>query len=330
MYASTPSTGPSDQAEGRIVQVAAGVISDGQGRILITKRPDDVHQGGLWEFPGGKLERGESVEQALARELDEELGIRVTRSRPLIRLSHDYGDRQIVLIIRRVLAYKGAPQGREGQALDWVSPDAMDPSRFPAADRPVISALRLPSRYLISGVKPVATTPFIARLEQVLDGTRVGGVQLRAPWLDDVQYAVLAERCAPICEKAGALLLLNRDPAVAMQLPGDGLHLTESRLSALTARPKGDHRLIGASCHDAASLARAGRLGLDYALLSPVCRTTSHPSAEPLGWRRFAELVAPASLPVYALGGVGEDALDAAWEHGAQGVAGIRGFWDIQ
>jgi 8-oxo-dGTP diphosphatase len=314
----------------RRIQVAAGVISDSQGRILITKRPDDAHQGGLWEFPGGKLEPGESPSQALARELEEELGIRVTDSRPLIRLSHDYGDRHVLLIIRRVLAYSGAPRGREGQALDWVAPGAMDPARFPAADRPVITALRLPSRYLITGSVPATAESFVARLEQALDRTGVRAVQLRAPWLDDGRYAELAQRCAPICNRAGALLLLNCAPTLAMHLPGDGLHLSEPRLRALAARPQGDFRLVGASCHDAGSLATAETLGLDYALLSPVCPTASHPTAEPLGWHRFAELVEPASLPVYALGGLGQDALETAWEHGAQGVAGIRGFWNAE
>jgi 8-oxo-dGTP diphosphatase len=314
-------------AERRLIHVAAGVISDDQGRVLIAKRPDHTHQGGLWEFPGGKLEPDEPVEDGLARELAEEIGIRVLSSRPLIRLAHDYGDRGVLLEIRRVLAYRGTPQGREGQALAWTAPDAMDPSRFPAADRPVISALRLPTRYLITGAEPRAPDAFVAHLEQVLAATGVGMVQLRAPWLDDDAYGELAKRCAERCHRAGARLILNCAPGLAEDLPGDGLHLTEARLLTLSERPRLGSRLVGASCHAADTLAKTADLGLDYALLSPVQTTASHPHATPLGWRHFAELVDAACVPVYALGGVGDTELETAIGHGAQGIAAIRAFW---
>lgn len=311
-----------------LIHVAAGVISDAQGRVLIAKRPEHAHQGGLWEFPGGKLEPGEPSAQGLARELAEELGIQVSASRPLIRLRHDYGDRHILLEMRRVLAYQGRPHGREGQAIRWLAPEAMEASAFPAADRPVISALRLPERYLITGTEPRAPEAVAAHLERVLAATGVKIVQLRAPWLTADQYATLAEHCAPLCRAAGAKLLLNCSLALASELPSDGVHLSAHRLRALPARPARLQRLLGASCHDAAELANAAELGLDYALLSPVCPTATHPLAKPLGWQRFAELVEAATLPVYALGGVGEADLERAFAHGAQGIAGIRNFWD--
>ncbi|NBC48818.1 MAG: Nudix family hydrolase [Gammaproteobacteria bacterium] len=310
-----------------VIHVAAGIVNDTKGRVLIAKRPEAAHQGGLWEFPGGKLESGESVEQGLRRELAEELGIQVFASRPLIRLSHDYRDRRVLLDIHQVLDYQGTPQGREGQPLDWLAPEAMDADRFPAADRPVISALRLPSRYLITGAGPAAPDAFLMHLEQRLARTGVPIVQLRAPWLDTDRYADLARRCAALCRRMGALLLVNCEVELATRLPVDGLHLNEQRLLALDERPDLGRCLIGASCHDADALARAATLGLDYALLSPVCPTRSHPEAEPLGWKRFAALVEPAPLPVYALGGVGDPDLQTAWRHGAQGVAGISGFW---
>ncbi len=322
-----PSTGPSVE----LVHVAAGVLTDSEGRVLIAQRPIGAHQGGLWEFPGGKLEPGEPVEQGLARELDEELGIQVTSSKPLIRLRHDYADRSVVLDIHRVLGYQGTPSGREGQALDWQRPERMDPARFPAADRPAISALRLPNRYLITGADADAghTDPdaFVARLEQALARAAPRMVQLRAPGLDAEAYAQLAQRCAEVCRAAQAPLLLNCDPKRAAELPGTGLHLTEARLSALSARPEIGKPLIGASCHSARALAKAAALELDYALLSPVRHTRSHADAVPLGWSRFAELVEDACLPVYALGGLDEADLDTAIRHGAQGIAGIRGFW---
>ncbi|MFP4494314.1 MAG: Nudix family hydrolase [Halochromatium sp.] len=311
-----------------LIHVAAGVLSDPAGRVLIARRPIATHQGGLWEFPGGKLEPGEPVAQGLARELDEELGIQVSASRPLIRLRHDYGDRRVLLDIHRVLGYRGIPSGREGQALDWQHPEQMDPARFPAADRPVISALRLPNRYLITGAGARDPNAFVARLERSLTLADPPIVQLRAPGLDAHDYAKLARRCAEVCRAAQARLLLNCEPRLAAELPGAGLHLTEARLSALRERPEIGKALVGASCHGASALAKAAELGLDYALLSPVRHTRSHADAIPLGWSRFAELVEDACLPVYALGGVDAADLDTAIDHGAQGVAGISGFWD--
>jgi 8-oxo-dGTP diphosphatase len=312
-----------------MIHVAAGIVTDASGRVLIAKRAAGTHQGGLWEFPGGKLEPGEAVEQGLARELEEELGIQVNASEPLIRLHHDYGDRHILLDVRRVVSYRGSPVGREGQPLDWVLPPSMDPTLFPAADRPVISALCLPNRYLITDSEPRSTDAFAEHLRRVLSVAKMHVVQLRAPWLDENEFKVLAKRCTGICRSAGARLILNCEPDVATQVDCDGLHLSEARLRSLAERPPIDQGPIGASCHDAWALARAAELELDYALLSPVRRTLSHPDASALGWARFAELVDQARLPVYALGGVTDADLETAIAYGAQGVAGIRGYWDL-
>jgi len=308
------------------IHVAAGAIQDSLGRILITKRHDHVHQGGLWEFPGGKLEPGETPEQGLARELFEELGIRVRTCRRLIRVHHDYGDRHVLLDVHRVSAYAGKPRGREGQPLAWVHPGDMDPRSFPAADRPIITSLRLPVLYLITGDDPCDRSAFTTRLSRALErGIRI--VQLRAHALGDADYARVATDAYAICEQQGARLLLNRNPLLVRDLPCHGLHLTSARLTALAHRPLDDGCLVGASCHDAKDLERAADLGLDYVLLSPVQRTASHPDALPLGWDGFAALADGAALPVYALGGLGPRDLDRAFVHCAQGIAAIRGLW---
>lgn len=132
------------------IHVAAAVIRAVDGRVLIAKRPLDKHQGGLWEFPGGKVEAGESVEAALARELAEELGITVTAAQPLIQVRHDYPDKQVLLDVWQVLAFSGEPHGAEGQPLAWVEPAQLPGYSFPAANRPIVAAARLPDRYLIT------------------------------------------------------------------------------------------------------------------------------------------------------------------------------------
>ncbi len=311
---------------GRLIQVVAGAISDRQGRVLIAQRPERAHQGGLWEFPGGKLEVGERPEHGLRRELEEELGIRVLAARPLIRVRHDYGDRAVELDVHRILRFTGVPSGREGQPLAWCHPCELDASAFPAADRPVIRALQLPDRMLVTGPDPSQPVMFLERLRRALArGARL--VQLRAPGLERGAFARLASAARRHCHDYGAKLLLNADPEWITGLPCDGWHLTARRLRASTIRPGPVDLLIGASCHNGQELALADRLGLDYALLSPVKSTRSHPDARPLGWSGFAAFVDSVNLPVYALGGLSEADLEAAWQAGAQGIAAIRALW---
>ena len=97
------------------IHVAAAVIRCVDGQILLAKRPEDKHQGGLWEFPGGKVEASETVQAALSRELEEELGIRPSAARPLIQVRHDYPDKQVLLDVWEVSAFTGEPHGAEGQ-----------------------------------------------------------------------------------------------------------------------------------------------------------------------------------------------------------------------
>ena len=308
------------------VHVAAAVLFDTQGRVLLTRRHDHLHQGGLWEFPGGKLEPGETVAQALSREIREELGLELLGHRPLIAVRHRYPDRAVYLDVHLITEYRGEPAGLEGQPLTWVTPDALDGYPMPEADRPVISALNLPDRCLITGPDPRHPARFLQRLNRALaHGIRL--VQLRAPELSVTELRSLALQVRELCSAQGARLLINGPPELAREVDADGVHLNSRRLLELSERPLAANRLVAASCHSVEELAQASLLGLDFALLSPVLSTASHPEAPPLGWDRFAELAAAATLPVYALGGMKEEHLVTAWEHGAQGIAAIGGFW---
>ena len=125
-----------------MLRVAVGVITNAGGEVLVARRHDHLHQGGLWEFPGGKVAAGESVEEALARELHEELGIRVEHAVPLVIIEHDYPERSVRLEVWHVLAFSGTAHGREGQPLRWLPVTALDPADFPAANAPIIGAIQ--------------------------------------------------------------------------------------------------------------------------------------------------------------------------------------------
>jgi 8-oxo-dGTP diphosphatase len=310
-----------------VTSVAAAVIAGADGRILISRRPDHVHQGGLWEFPGGKCEPGETVLEALRRELCEELGIELLAARPLIRVHHDYGDRAVLLDVWRVEAFAGTAHGREGQPLAWVAPDDLTAHAFPAANRPILRAARLPDRYLITPEPGPDQEGFLRGLEQALDrGIRL--LQLRAKTLSRADYARLAQRVVALAHARGARVLLNGPAELVTELGADGLQLSSAALRACERRPLPEACWLCASCHDEAELARAVAIGADCALLSPVQATASHPGVTPLGWAAFQSLTDPCPLPVYALGGLGTADLDTAWQHGAQGIAAIRGLWE--
>ena len=308
------------------IHVAAAVIRAADDRILIAKRPLDKHQGGLWEFPGGKVEPDETVEAALGRELAEELGIVVTAARPLIQVRHDYPDKQVLLDVWQVTAFDGMPHGAEGQPMAWVEPARLPEYSFPAANRPIVAAARLPDRYLITpdGLSPEQLLSGIAR--GVDAGFRL--IQLRAPSLSPADYLVLAAEAIALCE-GRAQLMLKGPLKLAAEFPAAGWHLTAQQLRqhALQGRPVPVAQWLAASCHDAHELDLAATMGVDFVTLSPVLRTATHPEAQALGWARSAEWLSGFNQPAYLLGGLGAGDMAQALRVGAQGIAGIRAFW---
>ncbi len=309
-----------------IVHVAAGVITDRQGRVLVSRRADDTHQGGLWELPGGKCEEGETAWQTLVRELSEELGIRVEAARPLIGIKHDYQDRSVYLDVWQILRYSGEPDGLEGQPLQWLPADALPTLDMPEADKPVINAIRLSSEYLITPGPDQGTEIFLQQLDIVLQqGIRL--VQLRAPKLSEQAYAELAQQVVPLCHQHDAWILLNRRYDLVESLGADGVHISSQQLQTVTQRPLAESLWVAASCHHREDLRRAEQIGADFCVLSPVNATSSHPEVLPLGWQNFSQLVQECRLPVFALGGMQRSDTEQAHRSGGQGVAAISGLW---
>ena len=310
-----------------MLKVAVAAIRDSLGRVLIARRPAGVHQGNLWEFPGGKLEPGEDVRAALRRELWEELHIEPTSMRPLIRVPFHYSDRAVFLDVWQVDAFSGSPFGREGQPIRWVEPAQLPAYQFPAANRPIVNAVRLPQTYLITAdCEPGHEREFLARLEQALTrGIRL--VQFRVKRIEGAARLRLAQQAVALAHAAGAELLLNGSIDEAAVCGADGVHLSSRQLAQSSLRRPAVDGWLAASCHSRQELESAVAAGVDFAVLSPVRPTQSHPGAPALGWDRFAELIGDIPIPVFALGGVGERDLPRALSRRAQGVAGISAFW---
>jgi 8-oxo-dGTP diphosphatase len=310
------------------VEVIAGVITDARGRILLARRTEGRDLAGLWEFPGGKREPGESAEGALVRELREELGIEAEVGAPLINVPHRYPHKRLRLDVRHVDAWTGTPRGLDGQALAWVPPRKLASYAMPAADRPVVAALLQPDRYLVTPPPEGDGTRWLAALQRALASGEGGRVQLRNPDAGEKpeQWRALAREAAALCRAAGVDLLVNGDVALARELRV-GVHLKASQLRVATARPLPTALPVAASCHDARDLGHAERVGCDFAVLGPVLPTPSHPGMPGIGWEAFAGLREHGTLPLYAIGGLCMADLPEARAHGAQGIAAIRALW---
>ncbi|HSH06749.1 MAG TPA: Nudix family hydrolase [Burkholderiales bacterium] len=307
-----------------IVDVAAAVILRPDGAFLLARRPAGKVYAGYWEFPGGKVEPDEPLEDALARELHEELGIDVAAAAPWITRVFTYPHATVRLHFYRVFDWRGVPHPREAQAIVWQRIGEPLAAPMLPANAPVLASLALPQEYAITDAAARGVEAQLARIDaRLAAGLRL--LQVREPALPAPQRAAFARAVVAHARRAGARVLVNDDRALADAVGADGVHFRARSLMALDARPA--HALVAASCHTADELARAMQLELDFVVLGPVAPTPSHSGAKTLGWPGFAALARGASLPVFAIGGMRPHDLDAARRHGAHGLAMISGAW---
>ena len=307
-----------------IVCVSVAVLQKPDGTFLMAQRPQGKAYAGYWEFPGGKVEAGESPFHALVRELHEELGIEVETAYPWLTRVFTYPHATVRLNFFRVINWKGEPHGREGQLLSWQRLPELSVAPILPANTAIMRALQLPHLYAISNATELGTEIFLQRLQQALNnGLRM--LQIREKNWACPALRGLAIRAIELAHAAEAKVLINEDIALAQEVGADGVQLTGAQLAACLERP--DIALCAASCHNAAELQQAAALGLDFALLSPVLPTKSHPGAVHLGWENFATMASSSAIPVYALGGLQMQDMEMAWQKGAHGIALLRQAW---
>lgn len=306
-----------------LTEVAVAIILRSDGKFLLAQRPPGKAYAGYWEFPGGKVEAQESMHDALLREIREELGLHVTLAYPWLTQTFDYPHARVNLHFYRVLAWQGEPHPHEGQVLSWESSAGLSVSPMLPANGPILRALSLPSVMGISHASVIGEQAFLQELDKgVRAGLRL--LQIREPLFDEAQLRAFIETLRR--EKAGQALrlMVNAAPEIVAKIADVGLHLNARRLCQLQTRP--DFAWCGASCHNAAELAQAAELGLDYVLLGPTLATPSHPGAPSLGWETVGALIRDYPLPVYCIGGMQISDLKQAWQQGAHGIAMLRGI----
>jgi len=307
------------------VDVAVAVLIRSDGAALLAQRPASKVYSGYWEFPGGKIEPGEPVAEALKREIREELGVEIERAFPWITRVFTYPHAKVRLHFHRVYAWRGEPRALEHQALAWQRPEAISVDPLLPANGPALRSLMLPAEYAITRAGELGIEPFLSRLEARLRGG-LKLIQVREKNLARQATEEFARRVVVLARDHGAKVLVNSDVALAREIGADGVHLTAEQLRAAAARPESPW--CGASCHSGEELRLAEALGVDFAVLGPVRATPSHPHAVPLGWERFSGIAKGAAVPVYALGGIVPRDLEQALSCGAHGIAMVRGAWE--
>ena len=318
------------QIEAALTRVSAAVILRHDGtEYLLAQRPPGKAYAGYWEFPGGKVEAGETFDQALVRELQEELGITVTAMTPWITRHFVYPHARVEIRFFRVTAWAGELHPHEHTGMDWMPTRVMAGGKDLAqmqvspvlpANTPILRALALPSVFAVTHAGAHGEAAELARIERVQPML----VQVREKSLPSEARLAFARQVVDCVHGYGGHVLLNGTVDEARCVGADGVQLTSGALMACEVRP--DLPLVFASCHNAAELNKAHALGLDAVVLGSVNATPTHPDQAPLGWPAFSKLIEGTPLPVYAIGGMSVGDVATAQSLGAQGVAMMRGW----
>lgn len=319
-----------------ITEAAVGVMQAADGSVLLGQRPAGKPWSGYWEFPGGKIEPGESPAHALVRELQEELGVTPTQYYPWLTRTYDYEAKYNVqgklespaktvkLHFFIINKWVGEPVGLEQQDLSWQNPHCVSVGPMLPANAPILTGLCLSSVCAITNLQELGEELFFARLRDAF-ARGLNMIQVREKQLSPQQRKQFARNVIAEAKPYKAKIFMNSDLALAYELGAAGVHFSSAQLMALQSRPQ--DLLCGASCHNPVELMHAASLGLDYVMLSPVKPTKSHVGADTLGWESFARWIKDYSLPVFALGGMQLEDLEIARTHGAHGIALQRSIW---
>ncbi len=319
-----------------VIHVVAGLIRHRKKKhkLFFTRRKPGQHLENLWEIPGGKREPGESRFHALKRELQEEVGIEVIAAQPLHAVTHHYEDKSVHLDVWEIEAYRGKPRGCEAQQSEWIKISDLSGYPFPEADAPVLRALSLPPSLLITPeLSAIPEAEVLAHFSRLMKKRRYSRVLFRSHQMNDKGYHELARKLQDIMRLNGGELIIHRPELNSLKqkrfFSFKHRHLSAQNLAKIRLTDFPQDTVLTASCHNQAEIEQARQLGCEFAVLSCVRPTASHPQQNPIGWFEFSRMCQQSRLPLYALGGVARKDLCTARYQGAVGVAGIRDFWAL-
>ncbi|MDG6778477.1 Nudix family hydrolase [Thiomicrorhabdus sp. zzn3] len=313
------------QSPAHWVEVAIGLLKK-NGAVCLSQRQSHQHLSGHWEFPGGKIEANETLEQALQREFAEELGVQTENWRFLMTVPWHYNTVSVRLHVFTSDQFGGEAHGKEGQKIEWCPLAELDQKAFPPANRGILTALRLPDIYLsIGGYRDADDC--LERFRQALEqGVRLA--QFKYKEQPEAEWLVLASDLCDLAHQYEAKLLLNAPLEMVRKVSqADGIQLSSKQAKHYQSRPLPAEKWLCVSTHNIDEMQAALDLEADFLQLSPVKATSAHPDLGAIGWEQLKAWIDEVPIPVYALGGMTLQDVESAKAQGAQGVALTRGIW---
>ena len=306
------------------IEASVGIIFNESFQLLMAERPQSKTWSGWWEFPGGKIESGETPLEALKRELKEEIGISVIDAEKWIVRKYAYEDYEVILHFYKVTQWSGNIEAKEEQKISWVLPDNNVVSPILPANDLIFKAISLPDIYAITNAYEYSGN-FLNKVEQQLNNG-LGLIQIREKAISKNAFIELTKEIIQMAGNFDAKVMINSDINLAYKLNADGVHLNSSLLNSLSEIPK--DLIVSASCHSARDIEKAMTMDVSFVVLSPVQKTQSHPNTTPIGWDDFSKITQNYSIPIYALGGMKQDDIENAFNAGAIGIASQRAIWE--
>jgi 8-oxo-dGTP diphosphatase len=300
--------------------VSAGILFNAKEAFLLASRPSGKAYAGYWEFPGGKIESGETALMALKRELAEEMGITVLQAYPWLQQDFDYPHAQVTLFFFQVTAWEGEIIAQEQQQFSWQSITNLTVHPILPANAPILRALALPRALAISDAKALGETGFLNKLVHYLD-QGLTWLILHEPHLDAAQFTAFAKKVLALTCNYPIKIVFYDHLACAQALGADGILLSTAALMACKSRPSA-LPYCGAFIDTKAALNQAAALKLDYAILKHLANTPAHFSQPRIHWPGVGDMLQHHNkLPVYAMGGLAQQDIPQAREQGAHGIA---------